>query len=361
MSVFLPARRRPARSVPRQALACVFIAFFLWPAAIRAQTKEDFFRDHTITIYVPSGAGGVNDLSARLVAKYLPRFLAGASRIVVENVPGAGGLTLANRLVNTLPRDGSALAVLERGTPQSAIAGDPAVRFDPLALNWLGSLSSYADDAYLLLVNRAFAAQTLADLQKPDGVVARLGTSGPGATNRTIPLIARELFRLHLDLVRGYSGAPAISLAQQRAEVDGQVTSWSYIQSNQWPQWQAGNFRALVAFGRKTRLPQLSDVPTADELVKGDRDRALLQFSELPFFTALPVAAPPGLPPERAQELKRAFAAMIQDRDFLQEGRSLHLEMSPIDSVAVKNLIAQAAATPPDVIARYNKLVSSEP
>jgi tripartite-type tricarboxylate transporter receptor subunit TctC len=343
------------------ALTWLMSAILAAPAAIHAQTAEEFYRGRTMTIYVPSGAGGVNDLAARLVAKYLPQFLAGAPRIVVENVPSAGGLTLANRLFHTLPRDGSVLAVLERGTPQSAIAGDPAVRFDPRALTWLGSLSSYANDAYLLLLNRDFAVKSLSDLQKAGGPVARLGTSGPGATNRTIPLIARDLFGLHLDLVRGYSGAPAISLAQQSKEVDGQVTSWSYIQANQWPQWQAGDFRALLAFGRKTRHPDLPEVPTADELVKSESDWALLQFAQLPFFTALPIAAPPGLPADREAALTEAFAALIHDPEFLRQGRDLHLEMSPIDAGAVKELISAAAATPADIIARYNKLVGAQP
>jgi tripartite-type tricarboxylate transporter receptor subunit TctC len=352
-------RRARLRWAP--AIAFVAAATFVSPAPAYAQSAEDFFHTHTMTIYVPSGAGGVNDLSARLIAKHLPRFLAGAPRIVVENVPGAGGLTLANRLVNTLPRDGSVLTVLERGTPQTAIAGDPAVRFDPSALTWLGSLSSYADDAYLLIVNSDFAAHSLADLQKAGGPVARLGTTGPGATNRTIPLIARALFGLHLDLVRGYPGAPAISLAQNAKEVDGQVTGWSYIEANQWPQWQAGDFRALLAFARTSRHPKLPDVPIAEELVKNDRDRALLQFAELPFFMALPVAAPPGLPADRAQALTQAFAAMFRDPDFIKEGDALKLELSPIDAGAVKNLIAHAMATPPDIIVRYNNLISAEP
>ena len=52
--------------------------------------------------------------------------------------------------------------------------GDKNARYDPLKFTWLGSTSSYADDAYLLLVNRDHPAQTVDDLKKP-GIVARLG------------------------------------------------------------------------------------------------------------------------------------------------------------------------------------------
>jgi tripartite-type tricarboxylate transporter receptor subunit TctC len=147
-----------------------------------AQTVEQFYKGRTITLYVASAPGGINDLTARLIAKHMPNFLAGKPTIVVQNLAGANGLALANRLYVNAEKDGSVIAILERGTPQLAIQGDPNVRFDPLKLTWLGSVSSYANDAYLLQVNASFPAKTVADLEKP-GTPARLGTTGAGATN----------------------------------------------------------------------------------------------------------------------------------------------------------------------------------
>ena len=338
----------------------VLIAVTTMTTSLCAQSVEEFYRGRTITLYVPSAAGGVNDLSARLVAQHLPRFLPGQPNIVVSNVPGAGGLTLANRLFNTLPRDGSVLSVLERGTPQSAIAGDQAVKFDPQALNWLGSVSSYKNDAYFLELNANFPANSLADLQRPGGPVPKLGTSGPGATNRTIPLIAKHVFGLNLELVRGYTGAPAIALAQQRNEIDGQITSLSFLKSNQGTEWKAGRYKALVAFGRETRHPELPNVPTARELAKNDFDRTLIYFAEFPFFMSLPIAAPPEVPADRAAALKAAFIAMGRDEAFLAAGNALNLDMSPIDGVAVRELIAKAAETPADIVKQYNDLVGAQ-
>ena len=57
------------------------------------------------------------------------------------------------------------LAKLERAVPQLAIQGHPNAPFDPARFTWLGSLSSYADDAYLMLVNADHPAKTLADLE----------------------------------------------------------------------------------------------------------------------------------------------------------------------------------------------------
>ena len=328
-------------------------------STLEAQTVEQFYRGKSITLFVPSGAGGVNDLSARLVARFLPRFLPGSPRIVVENVPGAGGLTLANRLFNTLPRDGSVLSVLERGTPQSAIAGDIAVKFDPLSLTWLGSLSSYATDAYLLVVNKGFPATSILELQGRGSRKVRLGASGPGATNRTMPLIGKAVFDLNLEVILGYSGAPAIALAQLRDEVDGQITSLSFLRSNQAENWASGKFRALMAFGRKSRHPDLPTVPTSQEMAANQNVRELINFAELPFYMALPIVAPPGLPEDRARALIDGFALMIGDPAFLAAGNELKLDMSPIGGAAVKKLISEAAATAPETINRYNEIIRS--
>ena len=94
-----------------------------------AQTVEQFYKGRTITLYVASAPGGINDLTARLIAKHMPNFLAGKPTIVVQNIAGANGLALANRLYVNSEKDGSVIAILERGTPQLAVQGDANVRF----------------------------------------------------------------------------------------------------------------------------------------------------------------------------------------------------------------------------------------
>ena len=243
------------------ALSGICAATFSGPRAT-AQTVEQFYKGRTITLYVASAPGGINDLTARLIAKHMPNFLAGGPTIVVQNIAGANGLALANRLYVNAEKDGSVIAILERGTPQLAIQGDPNVRFDPLKLTWLGSVSSYANDAYLLQVNASFPAKTVADLRRP-GTPARLGTTGAGATNLIFSIISRDILGLNVQIVRGYAGAAAVFLAQQRGEVDGQINGLSALKAGQRSLWLAGAFRPLVAFSRTARLPELPEVPIA--------------------------------------------------------------------------------------------------
>jgi tripartite-type tricarboxylate transporter receptor subunit TctC len=340
---------------PLAAILSIGAATFPPPAT--AQTVEQFYKGRTVTLYVASAPGGINDLTARLIAKHMPNFLAGKPTIVVQNIAGANGLALANRLYVNSEKDGSVIAILERGTPQLAIQGDPNVKFDPLKLTWLGSVSSYANDAYLVQVNASFAAKTVADLKKPD-VLARLGTTGAGATNLIFSIICKEVLGLNVLIVRGYPGAAAVFLAQQRGEVDGQINGLSALKAGQKSLWEAGAFRPLVAFSRTTRLPELPDVPIARELTQAPKALSLIAFAEAPFFIALPIAAPPDLPPDRAKALQAAFMDMSRDPAFVADAQRLGLDVSPIDGNAVVKLISQMAATPKDVIAQFNEMVA---
>jgi len=323
------------------------------PAA--AQSVEQFYKGRTVTLFVGTAPGGINDLSARLVARHLGRFIPGHPTIVVQTQPGAGGLVIANRMYSVAEKDGSILAKLERALPQLAIQGNPNARFDPIKFTWLGSLSSYAKDAYLMLVNATHPARTIADLQRP-GISVSLGADNVASSNYIFALIARDVLGLNVNVVRGYTGAAPLMLAMQSGEIDGQMIGLSPVRTGQRDLWNRHALRPLMQFGRRERLPELADLPTGRELARDDAARALIEFAELPFFMALPFAAPPGIPPDRAEALKAAFMAMCRDPDFVAEAERLGFDVSPIDAAEVQNLIARSAATPHDVIERYNAL-----
>jgi tripartite-type tricarboxylate transporter receptor subunit TctC len=73
---------------------------------------------------------------------------------------------------------------------------------------------------------------------------------------------------------------------------------------------------------------------------------------------ALPVVAPPDLPPDRAKALQTGFMAMTKDPAFIDEANRMSLELSPIDGDAVRRIIAQMSETPKGVIEQFNEIVS---
>ena len=340
-------------------LSLLGCAMAITPAT--AQTVEQFYRGRTINFAVASAPGGINDLLARLIARHIGKHIPGNPSLVVQNQQGASGLSLANRMFFAAEKDGTAIAILERGTPQLAIQGDPNARFDPLKMNWLGSVSSYANDSYVLWVNTGFSAKSVADLKALGNPIARIGSTGAGATNGVFTNIARDALGLtKIQNVRGYRGAADVFLAQQRGEVDGQIVGHSAIKAGQAALYRAGAFRGLVQFARTTRAPELPDAPTGRELTNDPKALALLTFAEIPFFMALPVVAPPDLHADRAKALQNGFMAMTRDPAFVEEITRMGQDLSPIDGDAVRRLIAQMGETPKDVIAQFNEIVSAK-
>ena len=325
------------------------------PRHAAAQSVEPFYKGRTVTMLVGTSPGGINDISARLAARHLARFIPGNPNIIVQNNPGGGGLVTANRLYFNSDKEGSVLAKLERAVPQLAIQGHPNAQFDPAKFTWLGSLSSYDNDAYLMLVNANHAAKTIVDLKTPDLSVA-LGADNAASSNLIFAVIAKEVLGLNVNVVRGYTGAAPLFLAMQRGELDGQMVGLSSVRTGQRDLWNKKAFRPLMAFGRTTRHAEFPDMPTGRELAHDAGAISLLEFAELPFFMALPFAAPPDVPADRAKALQTAFMAMCRDKAFVDEAEKLGIDISAIDGDSILKLLARTAATSRDVVARYNAI-----
>ncbi len=331
-------------------------ALFLAASPAWAQAP-DFFAGKTMSMTVGYSPGGIYDINARLVARYMVKYIPGSPVMVARNVPGAGGLTQANQLYNVAPRDGTTIGIMGRVAPQMAVLGEQGPQFDPALFNWLGSSSSYSDDAYLLFVRADFGDTTFAQVRKSQKRV-NFGAGGPGSSNLSFGNIAREVLGLNLAVIKGYAGAAPIILALQTGELDSTIMGLSSILAGQRDLIESKRIAAVVQFGRTTRHPDYPDTPTAREAAATEEDRALIELAEAPFFMALPFAAPPGVPADRLKLLRQAFMKTHKDTEFLADSQKLNLDVSPIDGEAVQDLIKRMASTPPSVIERFKQIMN---
>jgi tripartite-type tricarboxylate transporter receptor subunit TctC len=332
--------------------ACVLAAA---AGVSQAQTVEKFYSGRSVSIIVPFTPGGYFDIGARLIARHLGKHIAGKPNVIVQNQPG--GIALANRFGAGANNDGLVLGVIARTVPQLALIGDPNIKSDPRDLTWIGSLTGYANDSFLLFLNATHPAKSALDLRKP-GVSANVGTTGAGSTQLLMAVLARDVLKLNLNVVRGFPGANDISLAQARNEVDAQLLSLSGLKSGIGDFWAKGRVRALVQFGRRTRIGELPDVPTARELAMSNDDRALIAFAEMPFFMALPLAGPARMPKDRAAELASAFMSLDGDPEFMKDAAKTNYPVDLVDGESIVKLITEAARTPKETIARYKELAA---
>src|SRR6478609_8021632 len=122
----------------------LFIVLIVGATASSACADDSWtYKNRTVTIFSAGTAGGGYDFYARLLARHLGRHLPGNPTIVVKNMPGAGGVVLANHLQARAARDGTELAALEHGTAFTSLLTSARVDFDPLRFGWLGSMEQF--------------------------------------------------------------------------------------------------------------------------------------------------------------------------------------------------------------------------
>jgi tripartite-type tricarboxylate transporter receptor subunit TctC len=329
-------------------------------APAQADPVADFYKGKVVSLVVGYGSGGGYDVYGRLVATHLGKYIPGNPTVVIQNMPGAGSLRSVNYLYNTAPKDGTVLGTFARDMPLLGIIGNNAnVRFDPRKLTWLGSSSSYANDAYLLITRKDAAVKSIAEARASGGPPLVLGATAEGATGNDISTVLRDALGLHIRLIAGYPDSNALFLAADRKETDGRFVGLSAVSSSH-AEWLRPDsaMHVLLQFARTTRHQQYPDVPTARELAQNDRARALIELAELPYRLSRPFAAPPGLPPDRAKALQAAFLAVHQDPQYLDEAQRLKVDVSPIGGEEVLRAIEGIAGSPPDLLDYMKKLLS---
>src|SRR5215831_13878058 len=157
-----------------------------------AQSVDPFYKGRTITMLVGTSPGGINDISARLVARHLSRFIAGNPTIIVQNNPGGGGLATANRLYFNSDKDGSVIAKEVLGLNVNVVRGYTGAAPLFLAMQrgeldgQMVGLSSVRTGQRDLWMRRAFRplmafGRTRRHAEFPDMPIARELTSDPGA------------------------------------------------------------------------------------------------------------------------------------------------------------------------------------
>lgn len=328
-----------------------------WSCAL-ADPIADFYRNNQVSIIVGYGPGGGYDLYARLVARHLGKHIPGEPAMIVQNLPGAGSLRAANYIYTTASKDGTAIATFARNmSVMGVLGGHASVRFDPRKFTWLGSTSSYQNEAYILWVRKDSPIKNLEDARRPGGPEIVIGGTADGSTDTDVAMLIKQTVGINLRVVRGYPGSAEINLAVERGEVGGRFIGTSAVASTL-PGWLRpdGPVRPLLQFARTTRLPEFADVPTAREVARDEHSRQLIELAEIPYMLSRPFVAPPGVPAERAKALQRAFVEMAKDPDFLAEAEKLHADVSPVGATEAMQMIERLASAPADLKEAMRKL-----
>ncbi len=342
------------------ALVAVMASAILAAPQARADDVADFYRGKRINLIVSYGTGGGYDVYARVLAKYMSKHIPGNPNIIIQNMPGAGSLRGANYIYNVAARDGTVFGTFARNIALiGQLKTNQNVQYDPAKFTWLGSSSSLANDAYVLLVRRDAKVKSIEEARRAGGPPIIIGSTAEGASSDAMGVLLREWLGFNLKVIPGYTDSGVLFLAIERGEVEGRTVGLSSVRANK-PDWLKPNGlgRVMVVFGRSSRLSDYPDIPMARELAKSPEDRNLIEILEIPYALSRPFAAPPDIPPDRAKALQDAFMATHKDPAYLAEAQKIGIEVSPISGDDIRQLIDRIARTPADQLKRIEKLIA---
>lgn len=314
-----------------------------------AQSAEEFYKSKQVSFIIASGPGGGYDTYGRVMARHIGRNIVGKPTVVAQNMPGADGLQATNHLYAVAAKDGSIIGNTYNTIGFEPLFGNTAARFDPMKLNWLGSMGK---QDLACVTWKDSPVKTIADAKTRKTRVSSTGASG----NRYIvPQIINALIGTQFEVISGYDTSGAF-LAVERGEVDGICgISFGTLQSTV-PHWLEGKLNFLVQFAAKPH-PQFGATPMMADLVSEPRDKQLLDLVFAMQEIGRPIIAPPDLPAERLAALEKAFNDTMKDPELVTEAQKAKLEIDPVSRAEVGAILKKAYATPQEIVKRVAQMI----
>lgn len=338
-----------SRMAMAMALGAVAAVLGAGTASAAPQSVESFYQQNGLTIIVASGAGGGYDVYSRVLQRYYGNHLPGKPNIVVQNKPGASGLTATNWAYNAAPKDGSQIVATYSALIDANLLGNKNAQFDVKKFNWIGSIANSP------LICVTWHTSPYKDIRQMIGkpiTVSATGMTGKGAT---YPLLLNEVLGTQFKVIAGYSSEET-TLALERGEVDAICGTGLSTLRGSHPDWFLDKKINIVAQSGLTRLEELKEVPSVLELVTG-KDREVLEYGAILEAMARPYLAPPGVPAERIAALRSGFDETMKDKAFLAEMEKLDLNVLPMTAKEMEEGINKLYGYPKDTVERVARLV----
>jgi tripartite-type tricarboxylate transporter receptor subunit TctC len=343
---------KPLAGWARTALSVVMLCSA--SAVSQASSVADFYRGKSVSLVVGIAPGGGYDTTARLVARHIGKYIPGNPTVTVQNMPGDNSVLAANYAYNVAPQDGTVLWTGSRSSPYEPLMGNPAARFNPVKVGWIGSISS---EIAVIFAWHTAPHQSAEDLFKYDMTV---GATDPGSENFVFPNAYNKVLGTRFKIVRAYASQAAIVQAMEQGELQGDGNSaWSSF-PNVHAKWLADGQARLLMQSALRRHPELPDVPTALEFAQTDEQREILQILLSMKTYGYPYATGPGVPRDRVRALRRAFTATMKDSAFLADVTRLLRKITPASGRDMSQAVATAYALPPDMIGKVRSVVSND-
>jgi tripartite-type tricarboxylate transporter receptor subunit TctC len=326
--------------------ACAIIGLALSAPSITA--AADFYAGKTLEIIVSSGVGADSyDALSRLVARHIGRHLPGNPNVIVQNMPGAGGILAANQLYNIAPRDGTVIGMLDQSIPEDQLFKVPMLKADVSKMNWIGRVIS--NNAVLVSWHTAAVKKIEDAYSKP------LVVCSTGSASQLRWRMLKRLLGFKFELITGYKGTGDGLVAMERGEVEALSMPWTVFRAIRAEWLRDKKVNVLLQTGLD-RAPDLPDVPRLVDLAGNDEQRQILELFSQPEKVGRSLTAPPGVPAERIAQLRSAFAATVKDPGFLADAARMRVDLSPLPGDQLQVIIEKSFDYSPAIVAKAQAL-----
>lgn len=324
-------------------------------SAIPAQAEPlgDFYKNRTITILVGYGAGGTYGRTSLLLGKHLGSVIPGNPTIVVQHMPGAGGIKAANYAYNAMPKQGYNLLMPPEMSIVSELLRPKKVKFKTAEFTWLGRVFGQNTT---VVVRRDSGVLTLEDAMKKEVIVA---SSGKGSPTFLIPTMLNALLGTRFKIVTGYKGSRKMQHSMEQNETHGVALGWTAWRSAK-PQWFKGGDKSfaipLVQSGFKPQAG-IENVRMISEVIKNPEDRQIAEMLATASLLGRGLVLPPGVPKKLVAPLRKAFAAITKDKAFIKDAYKRGLEVDPIGGADIQARVIQILAMSPKTVKKARALI----
>ena len=326
-------------------LACMGIA-----SLVSAEPVGDFYKGKQIKIIVGGTAEGGYAPYARMLQMHMGQFIPGKPQVVVQFMPGAGGLIATNYVYNVAPKDGTVIGSVQRNVVRLALIHDQGVKYDPAKITWLGSLYN---DVSVCAAWSGSGIKTIQDAMQKELIV---GGTGLNDTEQ-FPAVLNNIIGTKFKIISGYKSSAAITLAMERGEVTGRCGwSWDSLKSQR-SDWLADKKINILVQMSMTKLPEIGDVPLAVDLAKTKDGRDVLEFIFGEQTLGKPFMMGPGIPADRVAALRKALLDTAADKTAVDEMIKMDLGVAPLSGEEMQQIVVKMYATPQAVVDRAGEAV----
>lgn len=298
-----------------------------------AQSADQFYAGKTIRIICALGTGGSYDAYARLVGRNFGKHVPGNPAVVVENMPGAGGIIAANHVFKVGAKDGTVMGALHQTTTLAQVTSTPNVEYDARKFNWIGRIASGGSDVHYTFVGKG--PKTFEDLFAREIVVAG---GGPTSMSVILPSAVNSLLGAKLKILSGYKGTAETNLAVERGEVDMALENWEELRVARAEALREKKVNLIVQYSLK-RHPELPDLPTIMEKSKTDEQRQIWSVMLQPAAFGHTFNTGPEVPADRVAVLRKAFDAMGKDPGLKADAERAKLGIAPLGGAEVAKVV----------------------